>query len=128
MHRKALFKAAPSAVALCAACATMAAPPLAPACVVSISNPTWADCAGAMLQAASDDAAAGSFAHGAGALGSSIDFTVLAVSINSARGERAPAPGYLAQVIPSIPEPQTMVLMLAGLAVMGFMATRRHDR
>jgi hypothetical protein len=110
MNCKALFKAALSTAAVAASFAVEAAP-IAPACMASLHNPSWADCADDVPHAASADMTAASF-----------------VNTDGARRDRSPARAYPLQVVPSIPEPHTMVLMLAGVVAIGFMAMRRRDR
>ena len=64
---------------------------------------------------------------GSGAPISSIDFTTLGVSVN-VRGignGLSHATLYEGAPVPSIPEPETYALMLAGLGAMGFVARRR---
>jgi len=184
-----LEAAAVIAAALCIALPSRAAlAPLAPVCTATVSNPTWADCAGAfsgndknqqsdvlatiladfglagaLFQGASDDVGSGPFGSnpggttgsltfdaaidspfvlslkagnafslfyfdGAGAPISSIEFTTLGVSVNQngAGNGLSHASIYATQPIPAIPEPHISLLMLAGLAAVGFMAKRRR--
>jgi PEP-CTERM motif len=65
---------------------------------------------------------------GAGAPVSSIDFTTLGVSVNpnGAGNGLSHASVYASAPVAAIPEPHTLLLMLAGLGAIGFMA--RHRR
>lgn len=191
MKRNGLLEGGLSALALCAAFSVQAAlTPVAPACSASVTDPTWADCAGAfsgndknqqadvlatilaefglagaLFQGASDDAGSGPFGgnpggaagtltfdaaidspfvlslkagnafslfyfDGVGAPISSIDFTTLGVSVNpnEAGNGLSHASVYGTQPLAAIPEPHTNLLMLAGLAAIGFMAMRRRRR
>jgi hypothetical protein len=67
---------------------------------------------------------------GAGAPISSIDFNTQGVSVNSNEvgNGLSHASVYATQLVPGIPEPQTLALMLAGLAAFGFLAARRGPR
>jgi PEP-CTERM motif len=127
MNCKALFKAALS-IAAVAASFVIEAAPIAPACMASLNNPSWADCADDVPHAASGDMANAWVIHAAGARAGSADFTALSAGADGANRDRSPARAYPLQVVPSIPEPHTMVLMLAGLVAIGFMAMRRRDR
>ncbi len=146
------LRAALGAAAFCTALAAQAAlTPVAPACTASLTNPTWADCAGAFsgndknqqadvlaFDAALDrpfvrslkagDAFSLYYFDGDGAPISSIDFSTLGVSVNpnGAGNGLSHASIYGTQPLPAIPEPHTNLLMLAGLAAIGFMATRRR--
>ena len=141
------LRACASAAALCAVfLAQAASSPVAPACTASLPSATWADCAGAVAgsgPAGSPRGAAsatltfdgaidspfGPFdADGHGAPISSIDFSPLGASVHSdATGNGLSyASTYSTQPLPAIPEPHTNLLMLAGLAAIGFMATRRR--
>jgi hypothetical protein len=121
-----------------------------------MTKPTWADCAGALSgpgrfgshlgdandELAFDAAIDGPFVlspqsgkgfspfyiDGDGTPISSIDFAALDVSVhrNAAGNSLSRSSIYGAQPLPAIPEPHTSLLMLAGLAAIGFMATRRR--
>jgi len=67
---------------------------------------------------------------GAGAPISSVDFTTLGVSVNTNEigNGLSHASVYATQLVPGIPEPQTLALMLAGLAAFGFLSARRRPR
>jgi hypothetical protein len=127
MNCNALFKAALSSAAVAASCVIEAAP-IAPACMASMNSPSWADCADDVLHAASGDLATASFVNAAGAHAVSADFTALSASADGTNRDRSPARAYPLQVVPSIPEPHSMALMLAGVVAIGFMAMRRRDR
>ena len=63
-----------------------------------------------------------------GAPNASIDFTSLGVNVQDGGASNgAPqAPMSAPSTIAAIPEPHTSLLLLAGLAAIGFMATRRR--
>jgi PEP-CTERM motif len=132
MNRKAWFKAGWSVATMCATftatAATAATAPIAPTCVASLTEPSWADCADVMFRSAPVDGGAASFVDAAGAPLWSTDLTALRGGAEGARRDRSAARVYPLQVVPSIPEPHTLVLMLAGLVAIGFMAMRRRDR
>jgi PEP-CTERM motif len=90
------------------------------------THSTWADCASAF---ASDDAVYShrgdaSAAQSFDAPMASIDFTPRGANAH----QSGAAPGAVSATAPvaAIPEPHTNLLMLAGLAAIGFMATRRR--
>jgi PEP-CTERM motif len=110
------------------------------------THATWADCASAF---ASYDAVGGgtrgtlafdvplarplkssrafsplSFDGDDGAPLASIDFTPQGANGNPSGA--APGAVFAATSVPAIPEPHTNLLMLAGLAAIGFMSTRRR--
>lgn len=125
------LRAGSSAVALCAAFVANAAPAsVAPACIASLAQPSWADCAGALLDDDRFDSTIDDPFHmdGGGALKASIDLTSLGV--NGQRGGAgngtSQAPIGTPSTVAAIPEPHTSLLLLAGLAAIGFMATRRR--
>jgi hypothetical protein len=66
----------------------------------------------------------------AGAPPSAVGFTTLGVSVNDNDGgsEQSRASVYGAKMVPGVPEPQTLAMMLAGLAAFGFLAARRRQR
>jgi PEP-CTERM motif len=121
------LKAGLSAVALCAAFAANAAPTsVAPACTASLTQPSWTDCAGALsgdgrFDSAIDDPI---YLEADGAPNASIDFT--SVGVNIPGGGASQAPMRATSTVAAIPEPHTSLLMLAGLAAIGFMAMRRR--
>jgi hypothetical protein len=125
------LKAGLSAVALCAAFAANAAPTsVAPACTASLTQPSWADCAGAFsgdgrFDSAIDDPI---YLEADGAPNASIDFTSVGVNIQAsgAGNGASQAPMSAPSTVAAIPEPHTSLLLLAGLAAIGFMATRRR--
>jgi PEP-CTERM motif len=55
----------------------------------------------------------------------SIDFTTRSADAKD-HGEAARGAVFAATTVPAIPEPHTNLLMLAGLAAIGFMAMRRR--
>jgi len=59
---------------------------------------------------------------------SSIDFAspVASDKLHRAGSLQPHASIFATQAVPAIPEPHTNLLMLAGLAAIGFMATRRR--
>ena len=103
------LKACGGALAFCAAVAAQAAPALA-ACTTASADASWAECAGVVS------------VEGDGALASPIDFATLSRPADGAAPTSIDAPATVA----AIPEPHTSLLMLAGLAAIGFMATRRR--
>lgn len=147
VSKQGLLRAGLSAAALCAAFAAQAAlTPVAPACTAAATNPTWADCAGAFsgngsfgsnpsessgtlnFDFAIDLKAGNAFSlssfHGNGVPISPIDFMTLGMSVNPNGLSQAPI--YATATVAAIPEPHTNLLMLAGLAAVGFIATRRR--
>jgi PEP-CTERM motif len=129
MTGKALFKAALGTVAAVACVAAQAAPsPIAPACVAVLTEPSWAECADETFQSALADITAASFVNAVDAPDSMTNVTTPNASADGRRRDRSQARVYPLQVVPSIPEPHTMVLMLAGVVAIGFMAMRRRDR
>jgi hypothetical protein len=115
-------------MALCVALAVAASRVHAePACAVQAIDPSWADCAAEFSAGA---ASAGvvfgeplKFDDGdLGTQTASIDFTTPAAPSNgSSRASTQPS-----STLAAIPEPHTNLLMLAGLAAIGFMATRQR--
>jgi PEP-CTERM motif len=99
---------------------------------------TWADCAvkvavddaGGNLSSGADspltfDAAFSPLAFDSNGGGvSSIDFTTQGAG--SSQNSAVPGAAFAATSVAAIPEPHTNLLMLAGLAAIGFMATRRR--
>jgi hypothetical protein len=122
------LKAVSSAAALCGAVAAQAAPmPSAPHCAASARQPSWAECAadvslGAPAAGAAFDGPLQLQFDDDGAVVASMDLTVLAVKTSGSPQVRAEAPSTVA----AIPEPQTNLLMVAGLAAIAFMAMRRR--
>lgn len=123
MKTNAWLKAVWCTVVLCGAAAAKAEP----GCATLARQPSWAECA-------ADDplslAAAGAALDGplqlqldADALSAaSADLSVLAVKPHGAPQLAVEA----ASTVAAIPEPQTNLLMVAGLAAIGFMAMRRR--
>jgi PEP-CTERM motif len=114
---------------LCAALAAHAAPAsVAPACAAALTQPSWADCAAALsgrdrFDSAIDDPFDGDLA---GAPQASIDLTRLDVNVQGDGNGASQAPVGTPSTVAAIPEPHTNLLMLAGLAAIAFMATRRR--
>ncbi len=106
MRKQGRLKACGGALAFCAAVAAQAAPALA-SCTTDAS---WAECAGVVS------------VEGEGALASPIDFATLSLPAGGA----APISIDATATVAAIPEPHISLLMLAGLAAIGFMATRRR--
>jgi hypothetical protein len=104
------FRAGWSAVALCTALAAKASP-LVPACTAAQPDASWAECAGVRAVGGDD-----------GAVASSNDFATRSLPADGAAVTSIEATATVA----AIPEPHTNLLMLAGLAAIGFMATRRR--
>ena len=145
-HVKAIswLRAGASAVSLCAAFAVHAAPsPVAPACLALATNLTWADCAAPFSRQGPFDGGPGQAVggrdfdaaidedfefDGAAAPISAVDYTSSGASDNRHRAGNVQtlASSFGTQPLPAIPEPQTSLLMLAGLAAFAFMATRRR--
>jgi hypothetical protein len=123
------LRAVLSAVVLCGAVAAQAAPmPAAADCAALVRQTSWAECAAefsvgaAGADAVFDGPLPWQFDDGGEAV-ASMDFTTLAVKPSSGSPQvRVEAPTTVA----AIPEPHTNLLMLAGLAAIGFMATRRR--
>jgi PEP-CTERM motif len=120
------LRIAACAVALCGALAAHAAPmAAAPVCAALASTPSWLDCA---AEFSAGEAGAGVVFdepfqfHDHGAAAAALDFTALAVEPNGPPQVSVDAPSAVA----AIPEPHTSLLMLAGLAAICFMATRRR--
>jgi PEP-CTERM motif len=115
------LRLASCAIVLCSAVAAQAAPP----CAELARPPSWAECAAefsigaAVAGAAFDEPLPLQFDEDGAAL-ASIDFSILAVKANGAAQLAAPS------TVAAIPEPHTHLLMLAGLAAIAFMATRRR--
>ena len=134
MKKPASSRALWSAVALCAVQAVQAAP----ACTAMSSHTTWADCAGAFASYDAGDSRSGAgtltfdtaFSQvafdgdGDGAALASIDFATPGAS--SHQNSAPPGAVFATTSVPAIPEPHTNLLMLAGLAAIGFMATRHR--
>ncbi len=123
------LRAVLSAVVLCGAVAAQAAPmPAAADCAALVRHPSWAECAAEFSVGAAGAGAAfdGPFQwqfDDDGEAVASMDFTTLAVK----PGSGSPQVGVEAPTtVAAIPEPHTNLLMLAGLAAIGFMATRRR--
>lgn len=123
------LRAGSSAVVLCGAVAAQAAPmPAAADCAALARPPSWAECAAEFSVSATGAGAAfdGPFPwqfDDDGEAVASMDFTTLAVK----PGSGSPQVGVEAPTtVAAIPEPHTNLLMLAGLAAIGFMATRRR--
>lgn len=120
-----------SAVALCTAGAVQAAP----ACTAMATHSTWADCASTLASYGAVSSRSGGAdgtltfdrafgpvdSDGDGAAVASIDFTS-----RGASSSQAPAAVFATTAVPAIPEPHTNLLMLAGLAAIGFMAMGRR--
>jgi hypothetical protein len=122
------LRAVSCAVVLCGAAATQATPVFAAAdCAALARQPTWAECAaefsfgGTSVSAAFDGPLPLQFDDD-GAAVASLDMTTLAVEPSASPQRSTAAPSTVA----AIPEPHTNLLMLAGLAAIGFMATRRR--
>jgi PEP-CTERM motif len=117
------LKAISCAALLCGAGAAQAAPD----CAAQAHQPSWAECASDFSLGASaasavlDRPSQLQFDDDASAV-ASMDFTQLAVKPDRSPQRRAEAPSTVA----AIPEPQTNLLMVAGLAAIGFMAMRRR--
>jgi PEP-CTERM motif len=117
------LRAVSGAVVLCIAVAAQAAPD----CAALAHQPSWAECAAEFSVAATaTDAVFGGppqwqFDDAAAAV-ASIDFTTLAVTPPGSPQVRSETPSTVA----AIPEPQTNLLMVAGLAAIAFMAMRRR--
>ncbi len=96
-----------AAVVLLSAGAARAAdsPMVAPACRAVVADASWSDCA-ASLDALALSVEATTLPHGA--------------------ADRSHATTVAAPLVPGIPEPPSFVLMLAGVAAVGFMARRRR--
>jgi PEP-CTERM motif len=97
-------------------------------CAALARAPSWAECAAdfslgaaAAATAAFDGPLQLQFDDDAAAL-ASMDPTILAVEPYGAPQRAAEAPSSVA----AIPEPHTNLLMVAGLAAIAFMATRRR--
>ena len=133
MRKPAWLRALSIAVALCAAAAAAHA---APACSATATHLSWADCAAVF---ANDDSvgsrgAAGTRAFdaafslvavdGDGTALASFDFTTQGAI--SSQNSAVPGAVFATTAVAAIPEPHTNLLMLAGLAAIGFMATRRR--
>jgi PEP-CTERM motif len=117
------LKAASFAAVLCGAAAAQAAPD----CAALARPPSWAECAadfslGAGAAGAAFDEPLPLQFDDEAAAAASKDFTLLAVKANGSPQVRAETPSTVA----AIPEPQTNLLMVAGLAAIAFMATRRR--
>jgi PEP-CTERM motif len=113
------LRAASCAVVLCSAVSVQAAPD----CDVLARPPSWADCAAeSSAGAAAIDAPLPLQFDDEGAAVASMDFPMRAVRANGSSQVRVEAPSTVA----AIPEPHTNLLMLAGLAAIAFMATRRR--
>jgi hypothetical protein len=113
------LKAISCAALLCGAGAAQAAPD----CAAQAHQPSWAECASDFslgASAAFDGPSQLQFDDHA--VAASMDFTQLAVKSDRSPQRRAEAPSTVA----AIPEPQTNLLMVAGLAAIGFMAMRRR--
>jgi PEP-CTERM motif len=114
------LKAISCAALLCGAGAAQAAPD----CAAQAHQPSWAECASDFslgASAAFDGPSPLQFDDDASAV-ASMDFTQLAVKADRSPQRRAEAPSTVA----AIPEPQTNLLMVAGLVAIGFMAMRRR--
>ena len=68
------------------------------------------------------------YLDGDGAANASIDFTSLGLNVpgGGAGNGASQAPMGTPSTVAAIPEPHTSLLMLAGLAAIAFMATRRR--
>lgn len=131
MGHQGWLRAGSSAVALCAVFAANAAPTsVAPACTASLTQPSWTDCAGTLLgDGRFDSATDGPFYwDGDGAPNASIDLTSLGVNVQGGGAGNGPSQASTSAVstAAAIPEPHTNLLLLAGLAAIAFMATRRR--
>ena len=153
MSTQGCFKAGLSAAVVCMAFATQAAAGTdAAACAVSDVPLSWSDCASAASQTAPQDVGESFFTldiekdrlfglplgpgksfsrlafDDAGAPSESVDFATLDATAhpNGVGNGLSSASIYGTQPLPAIPEPHTNLLMLAGLAAIGFMATRRR--
>jgi PEP-CTERM motif len=117
------LRAVSGAVVLCSAVGAQAAPD----CAALAHQPSWAECAAQFSGAATAAGAAFDgppqlqFDDDAAAV-ALIDFTTLAVKPHGSPQVRVETPSTVA----AIPEPHTNLLMLAGLAAIAFMATRRR--
>jgi PEP-CTERM motif len=94
-----------AAVLLSVGVARAAESPVASACQAVAADASWSDCA-ASLEARA--------------------LSAEATSLPLAAADRLRAGGVAAPLVPGIPEPPSFVLMLAGVAAIGFMATRRR--
>jgi PEP-CTERM motif len=117
------LRAAWCAATLCSAAAAQAAPD----CAAPARPPSWAECAadvslGAPAAGAAFDGPLQLRFDDDGAAVASMDFSMLAVELNGSSQPRAETPSTAA----AIPEPQTNLLMVAGLAAIAFMAMRRR--
>lgn len=79
-------------------------------CTAAARDASWAQCAGVES------------VEGDSTLASSIDFATLSLDAEHALQTSIDAP----QTVAAIPEPHTNLLMVAGLAAIGFMAMRRR--
>jgi PEP-CTERM motif len=79
-------------------------------CTAAAPDASWAECAGVES------------VEGGSALASSIDFATLSLHAEHALQTSIDAP----QAVAAIPEPHTNLLMVAGLAAIGFMTMRRR--
>ena len=80
-------------------------PMLAPACRAIAADAAWSDCAASVEGQA---------------------LSVAPAALAWAATDRSQAAAVAAPLVPSIPEPPAYVLMLAGIAAIGFLATRRR--
>jgi PEP-CTERM motif len=90
------------------------------------AHSTWADCATAFASDGVLDSPSGDFSAALvfDAPVASIDFTTRGADGNRSRAAAGAA--FATVPVAAIPEPHTNLLMLAGLAAIGFMATRRR--
>lgn len=109
MERQGVPKVGAGVLALATALVAQAAP-AAPACTAAAPEASWAECAGV------------SSVGGEGTLAASLDFATLSYNDHPA----SPTSIDAAQPEAAIPEPHTNLLMLAGLAALGFMTMRRR--
>jgi PEP-CTERM motif len=115
------LRAASCAVVLSGAVAAQAAPD----CAALVRPPSWAECAaefsiGATAAGAAFDGSLQLQFDDDGAAAAPMDFSMLAVKADGSIQVAAPS------TVAAIPEPHTNLLLLAGLAAIAFMATRRR--